>query len=268
MNELTVFDEVAAIITKYKGENEKLTFDYASKEGAKQAKSHMAKLRKVKTKVGEIHKEAKAEALAFGRKLDAKKNEYNGEVDKMIKFHKDPLDAIEAEVIAESLKRAQEMADAEAKKNADMEARERAVILAEEKIAREKDEAEEKIKREKAVEAERVMKEQQEKIALIEEEKRIAEEKVERLKIEAEEKAKAEAMAAKAKELAEREAEEERLADIAAEKAIEAKRIAGKEHRKKIEDEIHFYLTKKGFCANDILTALKENAIPHVTINY
>jgi len=260
MNELAVFDEVAAIITKYKGENEKLTFDYASKEGAKQAKSHISQLRKVKTKVGEIHKEAKAEALAFGRKLDAKKNEYNGEVDKMIKHHKDPLDAIEAEVIAESLKRAQEKADAEAKKNADMEARERAITLREEKVAREKDEAEEKIRRETAAESERVMKEQQEKIAVIEEEKRILEEAAEKEKRIAEEKAKAEA-----------EAEEERLADIAAEKAIEANRIKDKNHRKKIETEICNSFLKMSFNTEEVLKilgALKENKIPHVSINY
>lgn len=282
MNELAVFDEVAATIAEYKVESDKLVFDYADKDGAKQARSHISKLRKVKGKIGEVHKEAKAEALAFGRKLDAKKNEYIGEVDKMIKVHKDPLDVIEAEVIAESLKRQQEKADAEAKRIADIEARERAIILAEEKIAREKTEAEEKIAREKAkaeekirkekaVEAERVMKEQQEKIALIEEEKRIAEEKAEKLRLQVEEKAKAEAMAAKAKELAEREAEEERLADIAAEKAIEAKRIADKEHRQKVENEIHKAFTDIGYTsgiASDILGDLIENKIPHVTINY
>lgn len=271
MNELAVFDEVAATIAKYKVENDKLVFDYADKEGAKQAKSHMSKLRKVKGKISEVHKEAKAEALAFGRKLDAKKNEYIGEVDKMIKVHKEPLDAIEAEVIAESLKRQQEYAEVQAKKIAEIEARERAIILAEEKIAREKAEAEETIRREKAIEAERVMKEQQEKINRIEEEKRIAEEKVEKVRIEAEEKDKAEAKVAEAKELADMLAEEERLADIAAEKAIEANRIADKNHRKKIEDKIHFSLTGFGITTGDasvIVIALKENKIPHVSINY
>ena len=268
MNELAVFDEVAATIAEYKVENDKLVFDYADKEGAKQAKSHMSKLRKVKGKISEVHKEAKAEALAFGRRLDAKKNEYIGEVDKMIKVHKEPLDIIEAKVIAESVKRQQEMADVEAKRIAEIEARERAIILAEEKIAREKDEAEEKIRREKAAEAERVMKKQQEKIAKIEEEKRIAEEKVERLRIEAEEKSKAEVMIAEAKELA----EEERLADIAAEKAIEANRINDEKHRKKIEDEAHSGLVDTGCLgvikAWDVLRAVKEGKIPHITINY
>lgn len=260
-SELVVFDEVAAIIADYKVENEKLTFDYESKEGAKQAKSHIANLRKVKTKVSEIHKEAKAEALAFGRRLDAKKNEYNDEVDKMIAFHKEPLDAIEAKKIAEAQARQQEKAEAEAKRVAEIEARERAIILAEEKIAREKEEAEEKIRREKAAEAERVMKEQQKKIDRIEEEKRIAEEEAERLRVQAEEKAKAEA-----------EAEEDRLAEIAAEDALKARRITDEKHRKKIEDAIHSSLVEldgiDAFRADTILSALKENRIPHVTILY
>ena len=264
MESIVVFDEVAATIAEYKVENEKLVFDYASKEGAKQAKSHIAKLRKVKTKVSEIHKEAKAEALAFGRGLDAKKNEYNGEVDKMVTFHKEPLDVIEAEVVAKSMAVLREKEEAEAKRVADMEARERAIILAEEKIAREKDEAEEKVRREAAEVAERVIKEQQEQIAKIGEEKRIAEEITERVRMEAALKAKAEA-----------EAEEERLADIAAEKAMEVNRTANKEHRKKIEDEIRSALIEDclvqedaEYVADIIIVALKENRIPHISINY
>ena len=271
-SELAVFDEVAAIIAEYKAENEKLVFDYASKEGAKQAKSHIAKLRKVKTKVSEIHKEAKAEALAFGRRLDAKKNEYNGEVDKMVTFHKDPLDAIEAEVIAEATRKAKEYADAEAERIAGIAAREQAVKLREEKIAREKAEAEEKVRREAAEAAEQIIKEQQEKIKQVEEEKRVAEEATERVRMEAALKAKAEA---EAKELADRklrEAEEERLADIEAEKAIEASRINDEKHRKKIEDEAHTGLTGTGHLGNveasKVLEAIKEGKIPHVTIQY
>ncbi len=262
-SELVVFDEVAAIIADYKVRNEELAsnFDYESKEGVKQVKSHIANLRKVKTKVSEIHKEAKAEALAFGRRLDAKKNEYNGEVDKMIDFHQKPLEAIEAKETAEALVRQQEYADAEARRIAEIEARERAIILAEEKIAREKDEAKEKVRREAAEAAEKLIKEQQEKIAKIEEEKRIAEEAVEKIRLEAVLEAKAEA-----------EAEEERLADIEAEKAIEASRIADTEHRANIEGDIHWTLTREiGLSEGDatnLLDVLKENKIPHVTIIY
>lgn len=242
MNELAVFDEVAATIAEYKVENDKLVFDYESKEGAKDAKSHISKLRKVKGKIAEVHKEAKAEALTFGRKLDAKKNEYSGEVDKMIKVHKEPLDVIEAELIEKSMAVLRAKEEAEAIRVAEIEARERAITLAEEKIAREKAEAEEKIAREKAIENEQVIKEQQEKIKRIEEEKRIAEEATEKVRMQAEQKAKAE------KKIAE-----------------------SKSHRKKIESEIHAGLTKLGLIpdtAYDIVEALKENKIPHVAINY
>ena len=136
--ELTVFDEVAAIIADWKVENESLFFEYDTPQGEKDARSHIAKLRKGKTKVGEIHKEAKAEALAFGRKLDAKKNEYNGEIDKMIKFHKDPLDAIEADKQAVIDIEKKRLEEEEAKRQAELEAREAAVREAEERIAAEK----------------------------------------------------------------------------------------------------------------------------------
>ncbi len=242
-SELAVFDEVAAIITNYKAENENLVFDYADKQGAKDAKSHIAKLRKVKTIVSEIHKEAKAEALAFGRRLDAKKNAYNGKVDKMVKFHKDPLDVIEAEMVEAAMAKQKEYAEAEAKRIAEIDAREKAIILAEEKLAREKAEAEKERTAEKMIEHERIIKEQEGKIR------------------QAEEKAKAEA-----------EAEEERLADIAAEKAIEAQRKANKNHRKRIEEEAHRGLFDTGHLGNteasEILEAIKEGKIPHITILY
>jgi len=260
MNELAVFDEVAATIAEYKVENDKLVFNYADKEGSKQARSHISKLRKVKGKISEVHKEAKAEALAFGRKLDAKKNEYTGEVDKMIKVHKEPLDVIEAEVVAKSMAVLRAKEEAEAMKIAEIEARERAIILAEEKIAREKDEAKEKARLEAAEAADRIIKEQQEKLKQVEEEKRIADEKVEKARIEAEEKAKAEA-----------EAEEERLADIAAEEAIETQRKANKKHRKSIEDDIYtalLHFVDVGPCASAIVAHMKAGEIPHITINY
>lgn len=237
-NELIIFDGVLATIAEYKAENEKLVFAYDTPQGDKDARSHIAKLRKVKTKVGEIHKEAKAESRAFGLKLDAKKNEYNGEVDSMIKFHKDPLDVIAAKkqaiVDAEKAKAAAE----EEKRLADIEAREQAVREAEEKIAREK------------IESERA-----------EREKKIAAEAGERARIQAEQQAK---NATDAKELAERVRKEN-------EERKEQKRIANKKHRKEIEDAIEYALTEIGLNPKDagiVLIALKENAIPHVSIIY
>lgn len=238
MNELVVFNEVAAIIANAKVENEKMVFDYATSAGERGARSHIANLRKVKTKIATVHKEAKSEALAFSRRLDAKKNELTGEVDKMIAVHKDPLDAIEAEKVAEAMVEVNKRKEEEAKKLAELEAREAAICAAEEKVASEK------------VEAERV-----------ERERRIAEEAAEKARIQAEQKAKVEA---DAKELAAIKAKE-------AEEAKEKKRIANKNNREKIEGEIRFSLTELGLnpdTAYNILQAIKENRIPHVSINY
>jgi len=126
--ELAVYDAVSATIAEYKAENAALVFDYADKQGAKDAKSHIAKLRTAKTKIAEVHKDAKAEALAFGRMLDAKKNELTNEVDEMIAVHKDPLDAIDKEKAAIALARAEaleaEKARIEAEKQAELDKRE------------------------------------------------------------------------------------------------------------------------------------------------
>ena len=239
MNELVVFDEVAATIAEYKAENEKLVFDYADQEGVKQARSHIAKLRKVKTKISDVHKEAKAESRAFGLRLDAKKNEYTEEVEGMIAIHKDPLDAIEAEkqAIIDAEKRRLE--EEEEKRIADLEAREAAVKKKEEKATRER------------VETERAAREKQ-----------IAEEAAERAKAKAELDAK---NAAAIKETIERVRKDK-------EEAKEQKRIANKKHRKQIEDEAHVGLTETGHLGNveasEILAAIKENRIPHVSINY
>jgi len=55
MNELAVFDEVTATLAKYKVENENLVFDYRDPKGEKEARSHIAKLRKAKSKIAAIH---------------------------------------------------------------------------------------------------------------------------------------------------------------------------------------------------------------------
>ena len=237
-NELAVFDEVAQIIAKWKVENEKLVFEYDTPQGEKDARSHIAKLRKVKTKVGEIHKEAKAESRAFGLKLDAKKNEHNGEVDEMITYHKDPLDKIAAEkqaVIDAEIAKAEAE---EEKRLADIDARERAVEEAERRATKREEEANRE-----------------------EREKQIAADAAETARVQAEAKAKAEA---DAKELAEKKAKE-------AEEAANMKRIANKRNRQKVEGNIHYILTEIGLSEDDatlVLEALKENRIPHVSINY
>ncbi len=237
--ELAVFDAVTATLAEAKAENEKLVFDYADPEGEKEARSHISKLRKVKTKISDVHKEAKAESRAFGLKLDGKKNELTAEVEGMIAVHKDPLDAIQAEKQAIIDAEKKRLEDEEAKKQADLEAREAAVKEAEDKIARD------------AALEERA-----------EREKKIAEEAATTAKAQAEAKAKADA---EAEELARIKIKEKA-------EATEQRRIANKKHRKQIEDTIHYALTELAFIdPEDIdrfILALKENRIPHVSINY
>lgn len=238
MESIVVFDEITATLAKYKAENEKLVFAYETPEGEKQARSHIAKLRKAKTIISDIHREAKADALAFGRKLDSKKRELTGEVDSMVARHKDPLDAIEAEKQAKIDAEKNRFEEEEAQRLAELETREAAVREAEAKVAAEKAESER-----------------------VEREKRIAEEAAATAKAQAEGKAKAEA---DAKELTEKKRKE-------TEEVAEKKRIANKKHRKTIEDDIHYSLTELGLDAayvDTFLTALMENRIPHVSINY
>lgn len=245
--ELTVFDSVTATLAEAKAENEILVFDYADKQGAKDAKSHIMKLRKVKTKIADVHKTAKAEALAFGRRLDGKKNELTGEVDKMIKVHKDPLDAIEAEVVAQAT------AKIEAKKA------EEARIEAEKQAELDKREAEIRAKEQEVWEAEDKLHKEQEELMRKEREAEIAKNAAEEAKLQAEREAKAKAQA---KELAEKKRKE-------AEEAKEKKRIENTKHRQEVEDKILKSLLFLGAPLSfKMLTALKENKIPNVTINY
>jgi len=247
--ELAVFSPIEATLAEVKAENASLVFAYEDEQGAKDAKSHIMKLRKVKTKIADVHKEAKAEALAFGRRLDAKKNELTGEVDEMIAVHKDPLDAIEAEKTAIALAKAQaieaERAAAEAKKQAELDAREAEIRAKEQEIW----EAEDKLRKE------------QEAMARKERENQIAAEAGERAKKQAEYEAKAKAQA---KELAEKKRKE-------AEKAKEKKRVDDVNHRHAVEAEILKVLSAELLdhkIAFKFLSLLKENKIPNVTINY
>jgi hypothetical protein len=238
MNELVIFNEVTAIIAKAKAENEKLVFVYTDPDGEKAARSHISNLRKVKTKISDVHKDAKAEALTLSRKLDSKKRELIGEVDSMIAVHKDPIDAIEAEKQAVIDAETKRLEEAEEKRLLELEAREAAVKAEEEKQAAEK------------VEAER-----------LEREKRIAEEAGERAKAKAELDAK---NAAAIRETIERVRKEK-------EEAKEQKRIANKKHREKIEGSIQAILGELGLNEDEVgrvLKALKCGGIPHVSINY
>jgi len=100
------FTDLRSQVAKIKADNESIVFDYEADE--KEARSHVATLRKSKTAVNNIHKEKKKFFLEEGRKIDAGKNELIAEIETMIDVHAKPLQEIkdrkDAEIEIERLK--------------------------------------------------------------------------------------------------------------------------------------------------------------------
>ncbi len=216
------FSTLREQINNLKSENKKFVFDYETKKGEAQARSHVAKLRKTNPIIDSVHKEAKEESLRKGQKLDADKRELKAEVAEMVAYHMEPLNAKKARLEKEAGEKLALERHEEALHMHDLFKREEALKIAEEKAAKEKAEAEAKAEKER-LEKERV-----------ERERKLKEEAAENARIEAEQKAKAakeeserkEREATEAKQRAEREAEEAKIrAKVEAENA-EKKRIA------------------------------------------
>lgn len=89
---LAVFDPLKAEIAKYKEKNASMVFQYETAKGEADARSWCFKLRRLKGPLTEIHKIAKAKALAHCQAVDGEKNWCFSEVDEMVKVHMDPID--------------------------------------------------------------------------------------------------------------------------------------------------------------------------------
>jgi len=278
--DLTVFDPVKAEMAKYKEQNASLVFDYEDPTENKLARSHVAKMRKIKTKISEVHKELKADALAFGRSVDAEKNGLITEVDSWIDVHAIPL-----KEIADREKKEQEAIDqmerAEAEKiEAD---RLEAIRVQEEAVAAEATK----------LQAERIQLElDKEKLAVAKKaeadaQQRVQEEKerAEQEKIEAAAKAEQDKQAAvEAEKEKARQVEADRQAEIEADKAAAAELVS--EERERVENEVHRGQVEGKICsqireivdeyeqlegydtATAILDALKQGEIKNLIINY
>lgn len=274
-NEIVVFDPIIATLAEFKTKNDNIVYDCSDPKGNKACRSHIAHLRKFKTRIATVHKEAKAGALEYGRRLDDKKNEYTAVVEEMIAIKKAPLDVIEAEKQARIDEDVRKHAEAEAAKQAELEAKAKAYEEMKAKEAAEIAEVE-RIVREKKIADEAAAKAKTEAEARAKADTEAAEkaqvDEIQRIKDEAEATERARIEAAERKK-AESEAKE--IARIRAEEAAEEKerkRIANKKHREKIENDIYTALTATGqldnVVASEILDLIKNNKIPHVTINY
>jgi hypothetical protein len=95
LNAVELYSEFKSQLATLKAESNALVFDYASAKGNKEARSHIYSLRKINAALEKARKEAKAEALEYGRKVDSMAKEIAGELDALIEQHDKPLREIE-----------------------------------------------------------------------------------------------------------------------------------------------------------------------------
>ncbi len=84
-----------AQLAQLEKDNTALAFDYESKKGNKEARSHVNTLRLTKGALERTRKAAKEESLRIGRAIDAEAKEIDARIDAMIAVHKVKLDEIE-----------------------------------------------------------------------------------------------------------------------------------------------------------------------------
>jgi hypothetical protein len=84
-----------AQLTELEKDNASLVFDYESKKGNKEARSHVFKLRQTKGALEAVRKQVKADILIKGRAIDSEKAAIEARIEAMIKVHQEKLDEIE-----------------------------------------------------------------------------------------------------------------------------------------------------------------------------
>jgi hypothetical protein len=93
---LAVYDTFRAQLAELGAHNNSLVFDYATPAGNKDARSHIYKLRQVKSALDKARKTEKEASLEYGRRVDGEAKAIVEQIEKMILVHQKPLDEIEA----------------------------------------------------------------------------------------------------------------------------------------------------------------------------
>lgn len=274
---LTLADFVP-VLQQYREVNASMVFDYRDKKGNKEARSHVAKLRKVKAPITEIHKRLKADYKAIVDQMDADKRDALAVVEEMIEYHDQHLRVVEAEEKAEDERKRIEQEIA----NAWDLAHEMNAIHDQQRLLAKQAEEQSKIANEQAEEQRRLQieaekKESADKAA---EEARLAEQARSSRAIEEakqrEQAALAEA-ARKVKEAEENAALEKAKADASAKEAEERKRREEEQARADLENikRVHWLiipaLIELGFDeiqAKQLIMAIREGSVPAVSIDY
>lgn len=84
-----------ADLAKLEEDNTKITFDYESKKGNAEARSHVYKLRQSKGALERTRKAEKADSLRIGKAIDSEAAALELRIEAMIKIHQDEIDRIE-----------------------------------------------------------------------------------------------------------------------------------------------------------------------------
>lgn len=92
---LACYNQFRAQLANLAAENASLVFNYADEKGAKQARSHIYKLRRTKSAVDDARVAEKKSALEYGRRVDSEAREIVQTIEEMIAVHQTPLDEIE-----------------------------------------------------------------------------------------------------------------------------------------------------------------------------
>jgi colicin import membrane protein len=90
-----VFNEFRSQLAALEENNSAVVFDYATPKGNKEARSHIYTLRQTKSAVEKARKQAKQDALDYGRIVDSSAKEICDKIDQMIDVHSAPLLEIE-----------------------------------------------------------------------------------------------------------------------------------------------------------------------------
>lgn len=273
---LEVFDPLKAAITELQEKDKAQVFDHTTEEGEKNLRSWVHRVRGCKGDIEKVRKATKADALAFGRKVDEIARELTIVPEKIIATRMKPLDEIEAKkrAAAEAKIEAERVAaeKAEAERLADLERREaetakkEAELQAKEDAIKAEQEEKKRAEREKQIAIDAAEKERKDAERIAANRAKVAEQE------------KAEAIEAE-KEKA-RQAERDRVAkaglEIAEQTRLaekERKRVENVKHRKEVEqgviDAIVIMLgSESDSDAQEIVDAIVSGEIPNVEIIY
>lgn len=235
-------DEVRRPLTEWEAEQARIAAEKAAEEERQCIEAEQkAALEALKKQIETDHEMALLMNDAFDREQAEKKAEAER---RRIAREEEIARQAEEKAKREAAEKAQREIDAAA-------AREREAILAKERAERERIEAQQRAEREQREAAERAEREKQ---AAVEAERRMAQEEADRIRREAEQREQA------------RLAEEKRKADE------QARREADVKHRKAVGTEIVKALLVNTSLTRDqaieVLTAVKDDRIPHTSISY